>query len=60
MGLPGRRRANANPDNDDEETKGNYRKNKHLYSNDPELERIYGTARGLADITMLSDWEKDS
>lgn len=28
--------------------------------NDPELERIYGTARGLADITMLSDWEKDS
>lgn len=31
-----------------------------MYSNDPELDRIYGTARGLADITMLSDWEKDS
>lgn len=28
--------------------------------NDPELERIYGTARGLADMTVLSDWEKDS
>ena len=28
---------------------------------DPELERIYGTARGgLADMTMMSDWEKDS
>lgn len=29
-------------------------------NNDPELERIYGTARGLADMTQLSDWEKDS
>lgn len=27
---------------------------------DNELDRIYGTARGLADFTMLSDWEKDS
>jgi hypothetical protein len=32
----------------------------HVSNYDPELERIYGTARGLADITMLSDWEKDS
>jgi hypothetical protein len=29
-------------------------------TNDPELDRIYGTARGLADLTQLSDWEKDS
>ena len=29
-------------------------------NNDPELDRIYGTARGLADITMMSDWEKES
>lgn len=29
-------------------------------ANDPELDRIYGTARGLADLTQLSDWEKDS
>ena len=32
----------------------------HVSNYDPEMERIYGTARGLADITMLSDWEKDS
>ncbi len=28
---------------------------------DPELERIYGSAaKGMADLSMLSDWEKDS
>lgn len=28
---------------------------------DPELERIYGTARGgIVDMTQMSDWEKDS
>lgn len=24
------------------------------------MQRIYGTARGLADLENLSDWEKDS
>lgn len=32
----------------------------HSMNLDPELERIYGTARGLADLTNLSDLEKDS
>ena len=27
---------------------------------DPELERIYGAAKGFGDVSMLSDWEKDS
>ena len=33
---------------------------RRISKNDPELERIYGTAKGMADMTMLSDWEKDS
>jgi hypothetical protein len=37
------------------------RRDNDFTSNDPELDRIYGTARGgLGDMTMLSDWEKES
>ena len=28
--------------------------------NDAELDKIYKTAKQFADISMLSDWEKDS
>jgi hypothetical protein len=28
--------------------------------NDVELDKIYKTAKQFADISMLSDWEKDS
>ena len=27
---------------------------------DPELERIYGAAKGFGDVSMMSDWEKVS
>jgi len=27
---------------------------------DPELEKMYGAARGFGDVSMMSDWEKDS
>lgn len=43
-----------------EETKLSPRKNNNTNNVDQEMDRIYGTARGLADLTLLSDWEKDS
>lgn len=27
---------------------------------DPEIERLYGAAKGFGDLSMLSDWEKES
>ena len=27
---------------------------------DPELEKLYGAARGFGEMSMMSDWEKDS
>ncbi len=36
---------------------------KHMHGgdgDDPELDRIYGAAKGFGDISMMSDWEKES
>lgn len=61
-GRPRRNQPNSNA----EESKRMSRKppvtagDPHSMNLDPELERIYGTARGLADLTNLSDLEKDS
>ena len=44
----------------DEENKGYYPNNNNNNTYDPELERIYGAAKGFGDVSMMSDWEKES
>jgi len=58
--IPDQRKTRGNPMNimTNEEVKQMNQNRGDNY--DPELERIYGAAKGFGDVSMMSDWEKVS